>query len=241
MGKKLGQHFLKSQRILSYIANICEGKAALEIGGGDGRLTKKLLKKFEKVFVVELDKKFCEKLKELGENKLEIICSDFLKIKPFKVDCIVGNIPYYLSSKILFRLLDWDFRKAVLMFQKEFAEKMVAKEGGKNYGRLSVMCSFYFKVKIKKIVKRNFFSPPPKVDSAIVEVIKIREKTPENESFEDLVRKLFSRKNKLLKNVVKEIPERFHKKRARELSLKEIMEIWEELREKKGKTNVREG
>ncbi len=219
MPHKLGQVFLKNPKILSYIASKCRGKTVLEIGGGDGRLTRKLKQKGFYVIVVELDKRFCERLKEIAD---QVICDDFLKIEPFKVDCIVGNVPYYISSKILFKLLEWDFEEAILMFQKEFGEKMVAKPGDSNYGRLSITSQYYFDVEPLKIVSKRDFSPVPKVDSII---LKIRKKRSPNKEFDDLVRKIFSQKNKKLKNILKNVPPEMEDLRPRHIGEEEITRL----------------
>ncbi|NPA22604.1 MAG: ribosomal RNA small subunit methyltransferase A [Candidatus Micrarchaeota archaeon] len=216
MPHKLGQVFLKNPRILSFIAKQCNGEKILEIGAGDGRLTKRLK---GEVYAVELDKRFCERLKEITPN---VICQDFLELEPFKVDCIVGNVPYYISSPILFRLLDWDFDKAILMFQKEFGEKMVAKPGDSNYGRLSLTSQYYFHVKPLKIVSKRDFSPVPKVDSIIMEIRKKREKDP---LFDEIVRKIFSQKNKKLKNILKDVPEDLGELRPRHMGEEEIRRL----------------
>ncbi len=218
--KRLGQNFLKCERILSFISSKTkECKEVLEIGGGDGRLTKKLSKN-SFVYVVEIDRRFHKNLDSIENVKL--IPKDFLKLKPFKVNCIVGNVPYYISSKILFKLLEWGFEKAVLMFQKEFVDKMLAKENESNYGRLSVTSKYYFDIKKLKQVPAKCFVPKPKVDSAIIEIKKIREK---NEKFDALVRRIFSLKNKKLRNVVENCPEEFEQRRARELSIEEIEKL----------------
>ncbi len=222
--KRFGQNFLKNPGVLDFIVNSLPScSSVLEIGAGDGRLTKKLAKKFDKVFAVELDRDMCNLLKKI-EN-ITLLCSDFLKLKPFKVDCIVGNVPYYISSKILFRLIDWDFKNAVLMFQKEFIDKMVSNPGSSNYGRLSITSSYYFSVKKLMNVSRNNFYPVPKVDSAIVSIEKKREK--QDKDFDDFIRKLFSLKNKKIKNVLNiQIPE-YSEKRARHLNLEQVIDLYQ--------------
>ncbi len=219
MGARLGQHFLKNLKSLSFIKHL--SGEILEIGAGDGRVTKLLIKRGN-VHAVELDERLCEKLRELP---VHLICGDFLEVEPFPVDYIVGNIPYYISSPILFRLRDWEFKKAYLMFQKEFGEKLLAKAGDKNYGRLSVMFQAYFKGRIIRHLPRHYFTPPPKVDSVIVEIEKVT--TPLPDYFEDLVRLLFSQRNKKVKNILKgwDIPEEVKEMRPRHMGLKDILKI----------------
>lgn len=219
---RLGQHFLKNKIILRYISRRCEGKKALEIGSGDGRLTQLLPN--EKIYAVEIDERLCNILrKKLVDEKYTIICKDFLYLEPFPVDCIVGNVPYYISSPILFKLKEWEFSKAILMFQKEFAKKLIAKPSSSNYGRLSVTAQLSFSITYLKTVPKRHFSPPPKVDSAIVEIRK-KAFSPSKE-LEDFIRKLFSHKNKKIRNIIGIEDER----RPRELSPEEVLSLFNKL------------
>lgn len=229
--KSLGQSFLKNKGILEREANLAKikNKTVLEIGSGDGRLSEVLLRRGpKKLFLVELDKELISVLEEkFGKNKkVEIIAGDFLKLKPFKVDVIFGNIPYYISSKIVFKLLDWDFEAAVLMVQKEFGEKMVAGPGGSNYGRLSVTSQVCFELKKGFVVSKENFFPKPKVDS-IVMVLKKKRKLTDWE--EEIIRELFSHKNKTAENALKKIhariPENLRKKRPRHMTVEEVLSI----------------
>lgn len=196
--------FLIDKNILEYEASFARvnGKVVLEIGGGTGNLTKALKKENPKfLYVIEKDKILANELKKLEDERTKVIIGDFLKIKPFEVDVIVGNIPYSISSKILFKLIEWKFDHAVICVQKEFAERMVAKPGTKDYGRLSVMTQIYFKPILLKIVSRNCFRPVPKVDSAIVYLTKTNEEI--NKERDELIRKLFSHKKKNLLSAIK--------------------------------------
>jgi len=227
--KSFGQNFLHNQSILSFISNnLGQGETALEIGGGTGSLTSKLLERHpRKLFVVELENEAFATLQEkFGENRnIELIHRDFLKLEPFRVDKIFGNVPYYISSDIVFRLRDWDFSKAFIMLQKEFAEKMVAHPRESNYGRLSVTSQLSFKMKLLKIVKRTSFYPIPKVDSAIIELQNIGFSMDKNQ--EDLIRKMFSIKNRKLRNSLGDLLKGnpLENKRPRELTLDEVREI----------------
>ena len=227
--KSFGQNFLHNQSILSFISNDLEqGETALEIGGGTGNLTSKLLERHPKrLFVIELENEAFRTLEQKfsGYKNVELFKGDFLKLGPFKVDKIFGNVPYYISSDIVFRLKDWDFKKAYLMLQKEFAEKMVAHPRESNYGRLSVTSQLSFKMKLLKIVKKTSFYPIPKVDSAIIELQNIGFSM--NKEQEDLIRKMFSIKNRKLRHslgdMLKGNP--LENKRPRELTLDEVKEI----------------
>ncbi|MEM2974018.1 MAG: 16S rRNA (adenine(1518)-N(6)/adenine(1519)-N(6))-dimethyltransferase RsmA [Candidatus Micrarchaeia archaeon] len=173
----LGQNMLVDSRVIEYEVAMArpEGMAVLEIGGGTGNLTAALLEKAKKVVTVEKDPEMAEELRVRfkGMKNLEIVEGDFLSLNPdeyrmSKIDIIVGNIPYSASSPIIFRLREWSFRHAVLCVQKEFAERMVAKPGDRNYSRLSVMVQIYFIAKYLKTVPAGCFRPVPEVDSAIV-------------------------------------------------------------------------
>jgi 16S rRNA (adenine1518-N6/adenine1519-N6)-dimethyltransferase len=219
---RLSQNFLRNEKILRWLGSLTYGKV-LEIGAGDGRLSRHL--NYTELWMVEVDKRLCSKLEELSLPNSHLICQDFLKVEPFSVDVIIGNIPYHISSPIIFRLLDWEFREAILMVQKEFGEKMVAKPGASNYGRLSVTSQLCFDVKILRYVPRKLFSPPPKVDSVVIQLIKKRKLTPEED---ELIRLLFSQKNKKVKNILPKgyvYPPELAEMRPRHLTPEEILSI----------------
>lgn len=232
--KNLGQHFLTNEEILKFEAELLspQDQIVLEIGAGDGRLTEHILNLGAKeVFVVEKDKRFVEFLRKKFSNLVNVIEDDFLNVEPFKVDKIIGNIPYNISSKILFKLKEWDFNLAILMFQDEFAKKMIAKPSKKNYGRLSVTSQLLFNVKYVRKVPASWFFPKPKVNSAIVKIEKKNfNLTGELEEF---IRKLFSHKRKLLRSVLKDekllltkIPENLLNRRIFSLSPEEVVNLF---------------
>jgi 16S rRNA (adenine1518-N6/adenine1519-N6)-dimethyltransferase len=174
--KALGQTFLINEPTLDYEVAMArvEGAKVLEIGGGTGNLSERLAEQAKKLAIVEKDTALISLLKSKfsGKRKVEIIEGDFLTLGPkefgSKIDVIIGNIPYSISSPILFRLRDWAFDRALLCVQKEFAERMVAKPGEKGYSRLSVMTQLYFKPIFLRVVPKGYFSPVPEVDSALV-------------------------------------------------------------------------
>ncbi|RME79294.1 MAG: ribosomal RNA small subunit methyltransferase A [Methanobacteriota archaeon] len=219
MGKRLGQHFLINDGAARKIAGEAYG-SCLEIGGGRGALTKHLYTRVEKLYIIELDKELAAKLKEKFPQA-EVIEKDFLDVEPFKVDVIVGNLPYYISSAIVFRLYDWDFEKAVVMLQKEFVEKMLAKAGTKSYGRLSVNSQDSYHIEKLFCLKASSFRPAPKVESC---VIRLEKKKRRLEGCEELIRRLFSQKNKKVRNIV-ESPSSIGEKRPWQLSIEEIREL----------------
>lgn len=234
--KKLGQNFLNSEDILAREAVIADvnGKVVLEIGPGDGRLTKELLKQDpKKIYAVEKDQRFIRLLRDefKKEKKVVIIDGDFLKTKmPEDVEIVVGNIPYYLSSKIIFRLKDEKIEKAVLMVQKEFAEKMIAKPKEENYGRLSVTSQIFFDIKINFEVPAHYFMPRPKVNSALITLIPKGIRLSKTE--EEIIRQLFQQKNKKIRNILKQtaVPAEWQQKRPRELSPKEVLQLVREIK-----------
>ncbi|MFH1520957.1 MAG: 16S rRNA (adenine(1518)-N(6)/adenine(1519)-N(6))-dimethyltransferase RsmA [Candidatus Micrarchaeota archaeon] len=202
--KSIGQCFLEDKNILQLEAKLADvsDKTILEIGPGDGRLTNFLLQqKPKKIIAVELDQRFVSILKEkFNKEKIEIIEADFLEFEIPEVDIIVGNIPYYISSDIVFKLANKKFEKAILMVQKEFAQKMVAKPGDKNYGRLSVTSQLAFDIKLERIVLRHLFRPMPKVDSAIIILRPTGLKLTQFQ--ENIIRWLFQHKNKTVRNAL---------------------------------------
>ena len=236
--KSLGQCFLEDKNILALEAKLAqvEGKTVLEIGPGDGRLTDAILQqKPKKLIAVEKDARFATLLKKKfeGSRTVEVVEADFLELVPPAFDVAIGNIPYYISSDIVFRLATMRFERAILMVQKEFAQKMAAKPGDKNYGRLSVTSQLAFETKLERTVLRHLFRPMPKVDSAII-ILK-----PTGNALtqfqENIIRYLFQHKNKTVRNALldskmfeKDEIEKlgaFAKRRARTLTKEECLEI----------------
>ena len=209
MQKSKGQHLLKNPMILSEIINksgIKSTDTVLEIGPGTGNLTMLLLDAAKKVIAIELDPRMVAQLiKRVGvspyQNKLQLIQGDVLKQKlPFFNLC-VANIPYQISSPIVFKLLNHRplFRAAVLLIQREFAMRLIAKPGTEFYCRLSVNVQLLSKVDhIMKVSKKNFV-PPPKVESSVVRIEPIHPLPKINFlEWDGMLRICFSRKNKTL-------------------------------------------
>jgi ribosomal RNA small subunit methyltransferase A len=235
--KSLGQHFLNSPSILEFESTLAnpKGKDVLEIGPGDGRLTQLLLQKGPKsLTAVEKDPAWAGHLKErfAGTPNFRVIEGDFLELDSSDAQLIVGNIPYYISSPIIFKIAKMRARAAVLIVQLEFAKRMVAQPRTGNYGRLSVTSQLLFEVKLVKKIKKGSFSPPPKVDSAL---ILLRRKDFEMEpKLEAFIRAIFSHKNQNAKKALShegiEVPQELPRKRARELSKEEILEIYDSIK-----------
>ncbi len=179
--KSLGQNFLKNEKILSQIVNcgkLTQEDIVLEIGPGTGNLTEKILeKKPEHLVIIEKDKDLYQLLKKKFGKKVEVINKDILECfqefnfnKPIKV---FGNLPYNISTKILTSFikisdLNQKFSKFIFIFQKEVADRIVADENSKNYGRLSILVSW--KMNKHKIldIDPNYFYPIPKVWSTLI-------------------------------------------------------------------------
>ena len=246
--KSMGQNFLKDANILrkEVVVGDVAGKHVLEIGPGDGRLTEKILEAGPKhVTVVEKDARFVAFLRQRFANdieagRLEVVEADFLEFGPGErtFEAILGNIPYYISSAIIFRLKDFDFGRAVLIVQKEFAKKMVAKPNQANYGRLSVTSQLFFNVGYVQVVPKHLFSPAPKVDSAMIKLEKTGLTLSREE--EDIIRMLFQHKNqsvrkslthgKVAKDKLSALGD-YEKRRVRTLSKDECLEIAKMLKE----------
>jgi 16S rRNA (adenine1518-N6/adenine1519-N6)-dimethyltransferase len=171
---KRGQNFLIDENIatrqISY-ASITKNDTILEVGPGHGILTKKLARKANKVIAVEIDRRFLKKVEHL-EN-VELIHADILKIdlSTIKFNKIVSNLPYDIAAPFTFLLLEQKFEVAVLMYQKEFADRLIAKPGSKNYSRLTVSSLLQGKWQILEHVPPESFSPKPKVYSSIVRLV----------------------------------------------------------------------
>ena len=173
--KSLGQHWLKDRSVLSHIANCAElvvGDTVLEIGPGLGTLTSELLRRAEKVIAVEFDSELARKLPSQFPGKnLEVIQSDILSFDLNQLDAdykVVANVPYYITSKIVQLLMTADNKPsvAVLLVQKEVAERLAARAGDMSI--LAISAQLFADVSLGDIVPAALFTPPPKVDSQVV-------------------------------------------------------------------------
>jgi 16S rRNA (adenine1518-N6/adenine1519-N6)-dimethyltransferase len=234
--KSLGQHFLKNETIIQQIVDALLQDSfnnLLEVGPGAGALTKRLIEIPAVNFkAVELDEQkitFLEKKYPVLKGK--IIAHDFLDIgQPFDDPFIViGNFPYNISTQILFKILDWkDSVPLVIgMFQKEVAERAASKEGSKIYGVLSVLIQAFYDVEYLFTVGSENFTPPPKVESAVIRLRRKTEtlKVKSDRSFKVLVKTAFNQRRKTLRNAVKslftaeELKDNIFNKRAEALSV----------------------
>eukprot|EP00835_Amoeboradix_gromovi_P000035 NODE_1_length_95616_cov_0.657642.p35 type:complete len:308 gc:universal NODE_1_length_95616_cov_0.657642:29873-28950(-) len=209
LNKTLGQHFLKNPLVVNTIvekSGIKPSDSVLEIGPGSGNLSVKILEHCRKLTAIEFDPRMAAELSKRVQgtelkSKLHVIVGDFTKVDLPPFDLCISNTPYQISSEIVFKLLKQRplFRASVLMFQREFAMRLVAKPGDSLYGRLSINAQFYANIRHIMKVSRNSFRPPPKVDSSVIKMVPVYPQ-PEIpfEEWDGLVRIIFSRKHKTI-------------------------------------------
>ena len=192
--------------MISY-ATVTKQDVVLEVGAGLGFLTKLLSRKCKGVIAVEVDPKLVKILrKELsGLGNVNLIEGDVLEVSIPPFNKVVSTPPYSISSLLLFWLLEKKFDCAVLTFQKEFAERLAASVGNKDYGRLTVSAYYRAEVELSRHVSRSMFYPPPDVDSLIVR-LKQRKEPPfpvdDEQTFFKLVQTLFNQRNKKVRNAI---------------------------------------
>jgi len=209
--KKHGQSFLKNQSVARSIvsaAEISNNDTVLEIGGGLGILTKQLVQEAKHVHVVELDPGLVKALRDIFSDydNVSIIEGDALKISLPNVTKIVSNLPYSISSEITFRILhEIEFERAVLMYQKEFAERLSALPGTSNYSRLSVNIGYQAEVEHLLDVPANMFYPIPAVDSVVVRLRHITKgpRAKDDDVFFWMVNGIFPYPNKHLRKALR--------------------------------------
>lgn len=216
------QHFLTDPRIVDRIAGILDisGRTVLEIGPGAGILTSALLHRGARVISVELDAYLIEKLSsrfasELADGSLTLIQGDAVKVPLPAFEIVMANLPYSISSPITFRLLKIGFESAILMYQKEFADRMMAHPGTRECGRLSIMIQTYARANRCFDLPPEAFTPPPAVHSTIMW---IEPRVPlfpiENPHvYEEVVRELFSRRRKTVQSTLKALVSRYGKEK----------------------------
>ncbi|KAF5413728.1 MAG: putative ribosomal RNA small subunit methyltransferase A [Candidatus Methanogaster sp.] len=218
------QHILIDDPVLHNIieyADLHHRDIVLEIGAGTGVLTEELRKRVRAVIAIESDVTFVELLnRRFKDTNVEVIPDDALKIEfaefGFNFNKIVSNLPYSISSEITFKLLKYPFKMAVLMYQYEFARRMVAPHGSKEYGKLSICVQYHALVELLEIVPPEAFSPEPGVRSAIVRV------TPRAPEYEVSDPVFFSR---FLTAVFFRIAERNLRTRLQRLPVSRILKV----------------
>ena len=211
--KRFGQHFLADAGVIDAIVAAIDprpGQALVEIGPGLGAMTGPLLERCERLMVIELDRDLAARLRR--NPRLDVVESDVLKVdfaaladrlgQPLRV---VGNLPYNISTPILFHLLPVASRVVdqTFMLQKEVVERMAARPGNKDYGRLSVMLQWRYDIESLLDVPPEAFEPPPRVDSAVVRM----QPLPGTQAVDpvllgELVTVAFSQRRKLLRHTL---------------------------------------
>ncbi|AUF83198.1 16S rRNA (adenine(1518)-N(6)/adenine(1519)-N(6))-dimethyltransferase RsmA [Mesoplasma syrphidae] len=218
--KKFGQNFISDENLINKIIATLgnnQDQLIIEIGPGTGALTKKLVEKFSKVIAIEIDSDMEPILKNKIQNDnfifflsdvLEVDFEELIKsyrTSPQQKVSIISNMPYYITSEILFKTfkLHSYLEKAVFMMQKEVAVRVCANKGENNYNNLSIAAEFFADKKYEFTVSKGMFRPIPKVDSAIISLTFKNEKNDlvkDNEKFIAFVRKLFNNKRKTILN-----------------------------------------
>ncbi len=261
--KSFGQHFLTNEDIARKIADslaLAEGpNNVLEVGPGKGMLTKYLLEKDYALKCVEADTDMVDYLNvHYPALQGKIISADFLKLdlgtvfptgtgpigesagQPF---CIIGNFPYNISSQIVFKMVEYRpiVPQLVGMFQKEMAERIIAKPGGKDYGVISVLTQAFYEGKYLFTVGSGNFNPPPKVLSGVIRLLRKTEALGCDEAlFRKVVKQAFSQRRKMLRNTMKpffeqrptELEETFFTQRPEVLSVGEFVGLTNRISER---------
>ena len=246
--KQLGQHFLNDKKVASRIVeSLIADKSdyIIEVGPGMGVLTSELLTKFgNKLFAAEIDFESVDYLnKVLPELTPNLIRGDFLELNlPAKFNgniAIIGNLPYNISSQIFFKVLENRqlVNEVVCMIQREVAQRISEKPGTKTYGILSVLLQAYYDIKYLFTVNEGVFTPPPKVKSAVIRLV--RNETKQLNCNENLFLKVvkagFNQRRKTLRNSIRavfpnvELSQKYSEKRPERLSVEEFVELTNEV------------
>lgn len=255
--KKLSQHFMVEPLTIKQMvaaADLGPDDHAVEVGAGTGNLSLEIIKRSGKSTLIEKDRRLFRILKErfMEFSNVEFLNIDALDYS-FPHECkILSNMPYHLSSKLIFHILKYEFKVSVLTLQKEFGDRLVAKPGTKNYGRLSIHAQLKADIDVIRFVPKTFFWPPPKVDSVMVKLVPRRVPLNdfEQEVFNLIVNSVFKHRNKKICNAVKIHSETFRKagispekalkvleeeflsqKRSFEISINKYMEVSKQIAE----------
>lgn len=211
--KRFGQHFLRDRSVIDRIIAAAQLDAVdevVEIGPGLGVLTDELLTRAAHVHVMEIDRDLIARLEARADARLTIHAGDVLK-QPWRQRLtqppytLVANLPYNISSQIVFRLLEHRdlFRRMVLMFQREVGARLAAEPGNKDYGILSVLCQLWYDIRVVTLVNPGAFHPPPKVDSIVLHfqpLAQPRVDPVDEVFFQKVVKAAFTQRRKTLRN-----------------------------------------
>lgn len=244
--KSYGQHFLTNESYAQKIADALQltdqYNAVLEVGPGQGMLTKYLIEKDFQLKVVEADPDMVVYLwdhyPQLGNDN--IISSNFLRVKleeHFEDQfALIGNYPYNISSQILIKTIDYRDRipEMVGMFQKEVADRVAADPGSKTYGVIGVLVQAFFKVEYLFKVSAGNFNPPPKVESAVIRLVRLADPPVSDElwpAYRRVVKAAFGQRRKMMRNTLKpflskeELQDERYQLRPEQVSVADFVEI----------------
>ena len=212
--KRFGQNFLVDEQVINQIVSTVSPKkndTVIEIGPGKGALTFPLIIHLKKIHVIEIDRDLISLLQKKNNKKISIHESDALvfNFDQFKQNIrIVGNLPYNISSPLLFHLLNYreNIIDMTFMLQKEVVDRIVAPPGSKVYGRISVIMQAFFDTELMFVVPKESFNPQPKIESAIL-YLKTKSKplVQNSKPLEEIVKIAFSQRRKTLKNCLKSV------------------------------------
>lgn len=254
--KKFGQNFLSDTNLLQAIvkdAEITKEDNVLEIGAGAGALTKQLSASAKKVVAYEIDTDLCNHLNSLNLQNVNFIFKDALKENIEDIEAnfnnnqykLVANLPYYITTPLIFKFLEesTNVKSLTIMVQKEVAERIVAKEGGKDYGVLTVMVGFFGDAKITRVVGRQMFYPQPNVDSCVVNIALNKKFADiDKKDFYNFVKACFSMRRKTILNNLSsglrlskaEFTEKLNDidltRRAESFSLTELIDLYKKIK-----------
>lgn len=246
--RALGQHFLRDPRVLDRMVDYAElsrSDIVLEVGAGNGALTRRLAERAGRVIAVEVDKAFAGDLERLAEDypNVEVLLGDVLKVRPSGFNKVVSNPPYSISSKLVEWLIDQLPELMVLTLQREFASKLIASPSSPKYLYISVISNLFYEPRVLEIVPRTLFDPPPKVDSAIVLLRRRAEIPILKNSWRAFLKTLFTRRRQVLRRVLADLardgrlpkglvdglPEWLASRRIFQLSPSELLELCKRL------------
>jgi len=231
--KRFGQNFLQDSRITERMveyAGVTKEDVVLEVGPGHGILTNELSRRAKRVVAIERDKKLVPEISGLWKN-VEVVQGDALEVPFPRFDKFVASIPFNISSPLTFKLFKHDWTTAVVIYQKEFAERFFAKPGEKHYSRLTVAVNYYAKPELLERVSHGKFWPMPKVDACIVRLTKREPPFPTDEAFWETINRLFQHKKKTVAAALKAsklkgtVPAGFEKKRIFQCTLEDLRKI----------------
>ena len=243
--KKLGQNFLINSYTINTIIeilNISEDDLVLEVGPGQGALTKHIITKTKNYVGIEKDRKLCDFLLDEYKGTVDIRNEDILKTQLNKIYKekyrVIGNIPYNISTKLLMRCLEnKDYINSVyFMMQKEFVDRIISDHGSKSFGRLSVLMQLFFKTEKYIDISPSDFYPEPKIFSSFMSLTPLKNtllETYEIDSFLDFTKKIFGTRRKKIKNCLKINYDNLYdniNKRAEELSIPEMIKLYRDIR-----------